>query len=256
MMSRTSTVLNTLQNVQLFMTKNADVLGTLNTSASRKALDDLEATLSGHATNQTTAASGTKAAIARQRVLRNTLLVKFLRPISAVAQAQLNQSPDFLALKLPRAIKTTQQILAAAESMGAAAAKHAETFIAAGLAPTFVAELASAAADLKAGAVLRGHTINSQIGATNALKVATNQADKIVKALDALIEPVLANNPALLAQWKATKRFTGRPTAIASATVDSTATVSVEEVPSQGPAAPVAQAATAQSAGTTAMPAA
>jgi len=197
MMSRTSTVLNTLQNVQLFMTKNADVLGALNTSASRKALDELEATLSGHATNQTSAVSGTKAAIARQRVLRNTLLVKYLRPISAVAQAQLNQAPDFLALKLPRALKTTQQVLAAAESMGAAAAKHAETFIAAGLAPTFITELQSAAADLKAGAVLRGHTINSQIGATNALKVATNEANKIVKALDALIEPALANNPAL-----------------------------------------------------------
>jgi hypothetical protein len=227
-------VLNTLQSVQTFMTRNNGVLGNLNTSASRKALDDLEAQLSDHAASQTSAASGTKAAIARQRVLRNTLLVKYLRPVSAIAEAQLNQSPDFIALKLPRAIRSTQQVLAAAESMGTAAATYAVTFIAAGMAPTFVSDLQAAAAEFKAGAALRSHTLSSQIGATSGLRIATQQAHKVVKALDALIEPTIASNPALLSQWKATKRFTGRPTAIAGATVDSSATVSAVEVPSQG----------------------
>lgn len=236
-MSRTSTVQNTLENVQLFMDKNAAVLGNLNTSASRKSLDDLEATLSSHAASQVGAASGTKAAIAKQRVLRNTLLVKSLRPISAIAEAQLNQSPDFIALKLPRATRTTQQILAVADSMGTAAVPHADTFIQAGMPATFLADLKTAAAALKAGAALRGHTAKSQIGATSGLRAATRQAGKIIKALDALIEPALANNPALLSQWKATKRFTGRPTAIASAMIDSTATVSVQEAPSQPTAA-------------------
>lgn len=238
MKTRTSIVLSTLQTVQLFMDTNASALGSINTSSSRKNLDDLESTLRSHAASQTQSASGGIAAVSRQRVLRNSLVVKYLRPISAIAEAQLNQAPDFLALKLPRGLKTTSQYIAAADAMGAAAVNHADTFIKAGMAPTFLADLKTAANDLQAGAASRAHTVNSRIGATGALAVATREAHKVVKALDALIEPALANSPSLLTQWKATKRFTGRPSAIASATIDSTATVTV---PAEGapPAAAV-----------------
>jgi hypothetical protein len=41
------------------------------------------------------------------------------------------------------------------------------------------------------------------------------------------MQPLLASNIALLTKWKATKRFTGRAQAIASATVSSAGTTSV-----------------------------
>jgi hypothetical protein len=227
MLSHTSVVLSTLQNVQEFMTTNATALGSLNTSESRRALDIIEEALSGHATSQTRSKSGGKAAVARQRVLKSALLVKYLRPISAIAEAQLGQSPDFMEMKLPKALKTTPQLLAAAAAMGGAASKHAATFIAAGMSTDFIAELEAAAEAFKIGATVKGSVSSTQIGATGALKESTKQARKVVKQLDALVEPLLANNTSLLTKWKATKRFSGRTQAIASEMTSSAGTTSV-----------------------------
>jgi hypothetical protein len=243
MLSKTSVVLSTLHNVQEFMTTNAGALGGLNTSESRRALDDLEAALTGHATSQTRSKSGGKAAVARQRVLKSALLVKYLRPISAIAEAQLSQSPDFVEMKLPKGLKTTPQLLAAAAAMAGAAGKHVDTFVAAGMQPTFIADLEAAAAQLKGGSVTKGSTLSKQIGATSALKASTKEAHKIVKQLDALVVPLLAGNTALLTQWKATKRFAGRVQGIANATISSTGTTSapVTSNPAAGSSAAVAE---------------
>lgn len=237
MIKRTSTVLTTLQNVQAFMTANAQALGSLNSSDSRKALDALEATLSTHAANQTRAKGGGKAAVARQRALKSALLVKHLRPISATAEAQLIESPNFIALKLPKNIRTTPQLLAAAKAMGDAAATYTDTFVKAGLAPTFLTDLQAAAEAVKEGSATRGTSLTSQIGATSGLKVATSRAHKIVKQLDALIVPMIAEQPALAAQWKATKRFSGKVQQIGSSAVEATENTKVPEDPGSAPRA-------------------
>jgi hypothetical protein len=230
MLSKISVVLSTLQNVQEFMTTNASALGRLNTSASRRALDALEGDLSRYAASQTRSASGRKAAIARQRMLKSVLLVRYLRPISAIAEAQLAQSPAFREMTLPPRLKGTPQLLAAAAAMAGAAAQYAATFIDAGMSTDFIAELEAAAEALKAGATVKGSVSASQLGATGALKATTKQARKIVKQVDALMQPLLASDIALLTRWKATKRFTGRAQAIASATVISGGTTSATAV--------------------------
>jgi uncharacterized protein with FMN-binding domain len=229
-LTKIAVVLSTLQNVQEFMTTNASALGSLNTSGSRRALDALEGDLSSHAASQTRSGSGRKAAIARQRVLKSALLVKYLRPISAIAEAQLAQSPDFIEMKLPSRIKATPQLLATAAAMAGAASPYAATFIDAGMSTDFIAELEAAAEALKAGATIKGSVSASQLGATGALKATTKQARKVVRQLDALIQPRLASNIALLTKWKATKRFVGRAQPIASATVMSAGTTSVTAV--------------------------
>ena len=55
----------------------------------------------------------------------------------------------------------------------------------------------------------------------SALQLNTQQAHRIVKQLDALIEPQLASDPALLVKWKATKRFSGKAPGVTTATTDS-----------------------------------
>jgi NAD-dependent DNA ligase len=130
-------------------------------------------------------------------------------------------------MKLPKALKTTPQLLAAAAAMGGAASKHVATFIAAGMSTDFIAELEAAAEAFKTGATVKGSVSSTQIGATGALKESTKQARKVVKQLDALVEPLLANNTSLLTKWKATKRFSGRTQAIASEMTSSAGTTSV-----------------------------
>jgi len=221
MQSHTAITVNTLHAVQGFMDTNAKALGTINTSASRRDLDAIEAELSEHAAVQAGSKTAGKAAVTRKRVARNTLLVKYLRPIAAIAATNLTQSPDYGSLKLPNDVRNTPQLLAAAASMGDAAAKYADVFIAAGMAPTFLADLAAAVNDVKAADAARAGVVTSRMGATKALDSMTQRARKIVKQLDTLIEPQLANDTALLVKWKATKRFTGRTSPVSTAAIDS-----------------------------------
>src|ERR1043166_2242341 len=118
MKSETSTVLSTLHAVQEFMTTHASELGNLNTSASRQDLDQIEATLSDHARAQARSKNGGSAAGTRTRVAKNALLVKYLRPISAIAQSKLSQSPDFAEFRLPKSTRSVPSLVAAAEVMG------------------------------------------------------------------------------------------------------------------------------------------
>ena len=85
MLSETATVLSTLHAVQAFMTTHANALGNLNTSASRQDLDSIESTLSNQALAQASSRNGGTSTQTRLRVAKNTLLVKYLRPISAIA---------------------------------------------------------------------------------------------------------------------------------------------------------------------------
>ena len=113
MQSTHSTVLNTLQRVQRFMDTSADALGTLNTSGYRRILDDVVTTLSSHAVNQAASKRVGSGETAKQRVLRNALKLNHMRPIAAVAAAQLKQVPEFVALKMAPAKSTSRQLIAA-----------------------------------------------------------------------------------------------------------------------------------------------
>src|SRR5206468_4772326 len=104
-------------------------LGTLNTSGSRQDLDAIESTLSNQARAQAKSKNGGTAEGSRSRIAKNILLVKYLRPISAIAQSKLSQSPDFAALKLPKTTRSVPQLVAVAQAMGESAAKHADIFI-------------------------------------------------------------------------------------------------------------------------------
>src|SRR5206468_8364983 len=142
---------------------------------SRQDLDSIEATLSNQALAQASSRNGGKSAGTRQRVTKSALLVKYLRPISAIAQAKLSQSPDFAELKLPKSTRSVNQLVASANAMAEAAAKHAETFSAAGLGPTFLAELHSAVSDVIAAEASQSSTKATGMGATKALKIHTSQ---------------------------------------------------------------------------------
>lgn len=226
MQRKHSITLTTLQNVQAFMDAYATQLGGLNASAARTSLDALEQQLSAQAVTQAQGKSGSKAEQARQRVLRNTIRAKYLDQIASIAATQLSQVPDFAALKIPRGTNTTQKLVAVALSMANAASKYAQTFIDQGMARTFVADLKTAVDGLKASQTSKGSTLSKQVGATSSMKLLTSQARKLVHQLDTQIGPKLAAAPALLAQWKAVKRFAGKTAAISVATIDSAATTS------------------------------
>jgi len=231
MQSQHTVVLNTLQGVQRFMDTNVGALGTLNTSGYRKILDEVVDTLGGHAVNQATSKRVGSGETARQRVLRNALKLNHMRPIAAVAAAQLKQVPEFTALKMPPTNSTSRQLIAAAGAMGAAAANYSKTFVDAGLAPDFLAQLRAAAAALEASITNRGTTQTLQTSATAGLRAEAMRGRETVRVLDSLIEPKIAGDTVLLVQWKAARRFIGKAVPIASTSIDAAATP-----PQNGPA--------------------
>ncbi len=132
---------------------------------------------------------------------KNALLVNYVRPVAAIAAAQLSQRPDFAQLRLPKTTGTPPVLLAAANAMWNTAANSAPTFIAGGMAPTFLADFGQAVADLSAAVTARGNTKGAQVGATQGLAQQTKRGREAVKTLDALVDAQLASNPPLLAQW-------------------------------------------------------
>lgn len=218
-----ATVLNTLQRVQRFMDTNASALGTLNTSGYRRILDDVVSTLSDHAVNQATSKRVGSAETAKQRVLRNALKLNAMRPIAAVANAQLKQVPEFGALKMPAANTTSVRLIAAAGAMHSAAATYETTFVDAGLPGDFLDRLATAAGALNTSLTNRGNTAGTQVGATQGLKAETSRGREAVRVLDSLIEPQLAGNTVLLVQWNSAKKFGGKSTVVTTTSVDAAA---------------------------------
>lgn len=218
-----SAVLNTLERVQRFMDTNANALGTLNTSGYRRILDDVVTTLSAHAVNQAASKRVGSGETAKQRALRNALKLNHLRPIAAVAAAQLKQVPEFAALKMPPANSTSRLLIAAAGGMAAAATTYEKTFTDAGLPAGFLAELRTAADALNASITNRGTTTTLQSGATAGLRAESARGREAVRVLDSLIEPQIAGDTVLLVQWKSAKRFGGKTAPVTATMVDAAA---------------------------------
>jgi hypothetical protein len=235
-------VLNALQRVQRFMGTNDPSLGTLNASGYRRILDDVTAALSEHAVTQAASRRVGKGETAKQRVLRNALRLNHMRPISMIAAAQLKQVPEFTALQMPSSNSTSRRLIAAAGAMATAAETYATTFSDAGLPIDFLKQLRGAADALNSSIANRGATATAQSGATAGLKAQTSRGRETIKVLDSLVEPLLAGDAVLLAQWKAAKRIS-RSRGVSSVSLDAaasgTATIP-EPMPADAGAAPVA----------------
>jgi hypothetical protein len=228
-------VLNTLTKVQRFLDENGTSLGTINQSGYRVILDDVVAKLSSHAANQTTSKRVGAAQTAKERVLRNALKLNHMRPIATVAAAQLSQVPDFLALKMPPKNSTSPSLVAWAALMHKAASEYTDAFIGAGLPADFLAQL-QGASDLLTDAIgTRGATRSVQAGATTGLDAEATRGRQAVKVLDSLVEPLIAGDTALLAQWSSAKRFGGKAAPITGTSIDAAA---------KGPTTPLAKTAT------------
>jgi hypothetical protein len=210
MNKRQSHLLNTLQRVQFFLDQHASLLDGVSSSGARASLDQLVDTLRTHAIDQVASRRTGSAETVRQRVLRNQLLINHLRAVARVAEAQLGDVPDFVALSMPPYNTPSRDLVAAARAMAAAVTPYEDVFVGAGLRPDFLTRMV-AAADLLEECVGGRGTIAAQgHGATEGMKDEFSQARKIVKVLNSLVVPKLQDNQALLAEWRASRRYFGQ----------------------------------------------
>ena len=235
MQSTHAAALNTLTRVQRFLDDHGTALGSINQSGYRAILDDVVTMLSAHAVTQTTSKRMSAAIVAKERVLRNALKLNHMRPIAAVAAAQLRQVPEFLALKMPPITSTSRALIAWAGAMNSAAATYTKTFVDAGLPQDFLVQLKSAADALNAAITSRGATAVAQRGASAGLDAEVTRGRQAVRVLDALVEPLIAGDVSLLSEWKSAKRFGGRTGTVAETSLDAASSGSAS-IPSAQPA--------------------
>src|SRR6185437_14441931 len=152
-------------------------------SGYRAILDDVVTTLSAHAVTQTTTKRMSAAVVAKERVLRNALKLNHMRPIVAVAAAQLRQVPEFLALKMPPVNSTSRALIAWAGAMATAAGNYQKTFVDAGLPESFLTDIKAAADTLNTAITSRGATKAALRGASAGLDAEATRGRQAVKVL-------------------------------------------------------------------------
>ena len=208
---RQSVLLETARHVQGFLDENRAVIGP-NIASSRRNLDDAVARLTAMAITQTGGQIAAKGATARQRSLRTSLRVNFMKPVADVAKLKLPDVPEFHALTMPVKQLGATQLVAAAHAMADAAQVHAAVFIDVGLPDDFVAELRAAADAVTTSLDGRQKHGATASGATAGLKGQELRLRNLFRLINALVVPKLGTNVVLLAKWKATKAISRKTT--------------------------------------------
>jgi hypothetical protein len=137
------------------------------------------------------------------RVLLRDQTLEALRQINKIARA-LNKAAFPNAqenFRMPRS-KSYANVAAAARSFATHGEAMEQAFIDRGRPATFVADLRALATGLDTAANARHTGLTEQVGATAGIAEKTREAIAILRELDAIITPLLENDPGLLATWK------------------------------------------------------
>ena len=206
MQTKQGSALQSLRSVQAFLDANATALAGVVASGARKRLDDLVASLDGHADTQSTGVLAAQGATQDHQALRAALVRDHMAPIARIAAAELPNSPGIEPLRMPKGRPSVERLKALAVGMATAAEPYAAVFTAAGLPDDFVAQLTAAADAMLQTVGKRRQSRVVVAGATSGLRTKLSSGRKLVHVLDALVKRALANDPDLLREWNVAKR--------------------------------------------------
>jgi hypothetical protein len=204
--TRIDVVLTTLIRAQRFLDANAQALGPINQTGSRKELDQAVSDLTGHVNTQESARKRSMGETSNQRVLRNTLLMQ-MRPIARIAASTLQSIPQFSSLRMPAGNPSAMATLLRARAMADAATPYLSTFTDAGLPADFLTQLSTASDAVQASLGTRDDLNGNRVVATKGATSSAQRGRRAIKVLDALIRRELVGNDELIAGWVSAKRY-------------------------------------------------
>ena len=241
MLTRQNAVFAALQRAQRFFDENGvQITNTVDLTAARKRLDDVIASFSTHAVDQSTADRSLKGENAKQQQLRVTLTTDIMRPIAEIARRNLRKVPEFKSLQMPRHI-AGPAFLADAEGMAKAAAIHKDTLIERGLPADFLDQFQAALTQLAQSVSDRDQSRTHRMGATKGLHFQEQEGRSVLKVLDALVRRALRDNHALLGTWAGARAIYRQPRT-APTPVPTTQTPTTQTAPASPATPPVAAA--------------
>jgi hypothetical protein len=198
------------RRVQLFFGANADALGRDEAARLLGTIDPLIEKLAAFEQEQTSSISGGIGHTAYLEKLRVELYENYVNKIGNAARAELRETSEFPMLVMPFRVPDSEFVNRVNTMIGVAE-KHQAVLIDNGLPVDFLAGLRAAVAELMTATDTRSR-LNSR---RNAASVGIEAADKAVReqlgVLDGRLSAMLKENPALLADWKASCRIHKRP---------------------------------------------
>ena len=199
---------DTLGNAQRFLDQHADRLGAVATNGGRKKLDAIVATLAAHRSDQSEGAVSALALTYTKLSARRALLQDHLGAIAAIAQAELPNTPELAVVRrIPKGTTRINALLSRAEDVAKAVQPFANTFIANGLAPDFVAQLVSATKSVNDIANTHKDSRVKVVKASSGIQEELAAGRRQVRIIDKQVRTALRGDKALLDAWRAAIRL-------------------------------------------------
>lgn len=183
--------------------------GPLTYSRALGMLDDALEQCDRHAATQVAGPAFGRAARQRQVDLVGQLRDRHMRPIVAIARAQVQPGSDVglaAGFRMPKASISITKMLASCDAMIEMAREHEALLVEKGLPPDFLYQFASTRDELAASRDRRAESRNSHIAARAGLRVELRRARLAVNQLDAVVRATFRGDDVVLTTWRTMKR--------------------------------------------------
>jgi hypothetical protein len=216
MKSSESKALAVIRRVQGFLDTPVMKLTKIIPAPLRVRIDVVVRQLADGQVQQVLATAMARAETAKQAEYRREAYLRFLRPIGRIAMICFGESRQRRSLVMSAASTRQPRFLKRAALVADVASGYPKVFVGHGMTADFVDQFQSLLGQIRSAGDAHHHYIGRQVAATASLKWSARYARDVVGLLDALLTPALKNDPALFAQWAATKRIpAGRSSGVA-----------------------------------------
>ena len=199
--------LEVARRVQAFLDAHVTNLTTTIPASLRVRIDAVVQQLANGQAEQALATAMARTETAKQAEYRRDAYLRFLRPIGRMATVVFGDSWQLRSLVMPAASTRQPRFLERAALVADVASTYPQAFVGHGMQADFVDQLQMALDQIKSAGDAHARYVGRQVAATASLKASAKYARDIVGLLDALLTPALKNDPALFANWTASKRI-------------------------------------------------
>jgi len=228
MQARQKQLIESYQRVQAFLEQNPapapDSYG-----GPLEMLQSVVSELSGHSSEQVLGGRLSQAELRRQQALCTKLRDHHLRPIVAIAKAEMKELPGIeKALRLPPATLGVTQLVAEAEAIGKAVQQYRDAFVKNGRPADFLEKLTAATNEVVQSTLGRAKNVGRKVGAKAGIEQQARRGRAAVDMLDTIVKVVFEGNDPVLRAWEVAKRVKALPGGGAPATAPAPAPVAAE----------------------------
>jgi hypothetical protein len=227
--------LQAMQGAQAFLDDNAAVLGKVNKSRVRLALDEVVTGLNRNHDKQHAERDTAVSQTEDRGTLQDTLRVVHMKPIAEIARSKLVAAPKISEMRLPRQNISAPRLASKARAMADRAEQYKQVFLDEQLPEDFLEQLRAAADAVDTATLERNNSRANLVEATEGVDALIARGRSVMRVLDAMVAGQLLQRPELLRKWRFVKHVARKPGVPRGTTVATTATAATVAPPAPTP---------------------